>query len=262
MGIHPTAIVDPKAEIHDTAEIHPFAIIGPHVRIGARTVVGPHCVIDGRTVIGEDNRFFSGAQVGVVSQDMKHAPDMYGRCELGNGNIVREHVTISAATMSGPDDAERVTAIGNQCLFMAYSHVAHDCTVGDRVWMANCVSLAGHVTVEENAIIGGLVGVHQDVTVGAFSFLGGMSRVAQDSPPFMIIEGNPARCCGPNTVGLKRNGFDEAARKRIKQLHRIMNRSGLNTSQALDTIEQTVEASPERERFVNFYRQSKRGVTR
>jgi len=261
MGIHPTAIVDSKADIHETADIQAFTIIGPHVRIGARTVIGPHCVIDGRTGIGEDNHIFSGAQVGIVSQDMKHAKDLFGRTELGDGNIIREHVTISASTMSGPEDEERVTRIGNRCLCMAYSHVAHDCTVGSQVWMANCVSLAGHVTVEDNAIIGGLVGVHQEVTVGAFAFLGGMSRISQDCPPFMIVEGNPARCCGPNVVGLKRNGFDDEARKRIKHLYRIMNRSGLNTSQAFEAIMQSVEASPERERFVNFYRQSKRGVT-
>lgn len=262
MGIHPTAIVDSRAEIDATAEIHPYAIIGPGVRIGPRTMVGPHCVIDGRTVIGADNQIFSGAQVGVVSQDMKHAHDLLGRTELGDGNIIREHVTISASTMSGPEDEERLTKVGSHCLFMAYSHVAHDCIVGDRVWMANCVSLAGHVTVEHNAIIGGLTGVHQEVTVGAFAFLGGMSRISQDCPPFMIIEGNPARCCGPNAVGLKRNGFDEAARKRIKQLYRLMSRSGLNTSQAIEKILETVEASPERDRFVSFYRQSKRGVTR
>lgn len=262
MSIHATAIVDPNAQIADDAEIGPFTIIGPHVRIGARTIIGPHCVIDGRTDIGEDNRFFSGAQIGIVSQDMKHDWGELGRCIIGSHNLIREHVTISASTVSGPDEGERSTSVGDHCLFMAYTHIGHDSHVGSHVWMSNCTALAGHIVVQDHAILSGLVGVHQECTVGRHSFIGGLSRINQDAPPFMIVEGNPARVHGPNAVGLRRKGFDEAARGRIKLMYKIMYRSDLNTSQALLEIEKQVDDSPERTEFVEFYRRSIRGVTR
>lgn len=260
MKIHATAIVDPKAELADDVEVQAFSIIGPHVKIGAGTVVGPHCVIEGRTVIGRNNRFFSGAQVGVVSQDLKHKAGLIGRTTIGDGNIVREHVTISACTMSSYDDEHRVTSIGDSCMFMAYTHIAHDCHVGNAVIMANCASLAGHVDVEDRATLGGLSGVHQECVVGAFSFVGGLSRVAKDVPPYMIVDGNPARCCGPNVVGLKRNGFDPVQRAAIKEMHKIVFRSDLNTTQALHEIEATVEDSPVRAHFLEFIRKSIRGI--
>lgn len=262
MKIHPTAILHPQAELADDVEVQAFTIIGPHVRIGAGTVVGPHCVIEGRTVIGEHNRFFSGAQIGVLSQDLKHKPGLVGRTEIGDGNIFREHATISASTMTSEDDNHRVTSIGDGCLLMAYSHVAHDCHVGNSVWMANCASLAGHVDVEDRAILGGLSGIHQECVVGSMAFVGGLTRVTQDVPPYMIVEGNPARCCGPNSVGLRRNGIDAAARARVKAMYKIMFRSDLNTAQALHEIEATIEDSEERTRFVEFVRKSIRGITK
>jgi len=262
MKIHPSALVHPGAELADDVEVHPFSIIGQYVKIGAGTVIGPHCVIDGRTVIGEGNAFYSGAQIGILSQDLKHKPGLVGLTRIGNHCIFREHVTVSACTMTGCDDEHRVTAIGGQCMFMAYSHVAHDCHVGSGVIMANCASLAGHVEVEDRAIIGGLSGVHQDCVVGKMSFIGGLSRVARDVSPYMIVDGNPARYCGPNTVGLKRNGLDPAQRNRIKQMYKIMFRSDLNTTQALHEIETTVEESEERSYFLEFVRRSIRGVTK
>ena len=262
MNIHPTAIVDPNAELAESVEVQPFTIIGPHVKIGAGTVVGPHCVLDGRTSIGERNTIFSGAQIGILSQDLKHKPGMIGRLIIGNDNYFREHVTVSACTMTSYDDEHRVTCIGDQCMFMAYSHVAHDCHVGTGVIMANCASLAGHVDVEDRAIIGGLSGVHQECVVGRMSFIGGLSRVARDVPPYMIVDGNPARCCGPNSIGLKRNGLDAIERARIKQMYKIMFRSDLNTTQALHEIERTVEDCEERIKFLEFVRRSIRGVTK
>lgn len=262
MKIHPSAIIDPNAELADDVEVQAFSIIGPHVKIGSGTIIGPHCVIDGRTEMGEENRTYSGAQIGVLSQDLKHKGDLIGRCVIGNGNAIREHVTISACTMTGPDDEERVTSVGDRCMFMAYSHVAHDCHVGSRVIMANCASLAGHVTVENGAILGGLVGIHQECVVGSLAFVGGVSRVAKDVPPYMIVDGNPATCCGPNTVGLKRNGYDTAARARIRQMYKIMFRSDLNTTQALQEIENSVEACADRDHFVDFVRKSVRGITK
>ncbi|MCX5757260.1 MAG: acyl-ACP--UDP-N-acetylglucosamine O-acyltransferase [Candidatus Hydrogenedentes bacterium] len=262
MKIHPTSIVDPQAELAESVEVQAFTIIGPQVRIGAETVVGPHCVLDGNTVIGERNRFFSGAQIGVLSQDLKHRPDLLGRTLIGNDNLFREHVTVSACTLTGSDDEHRVTSIGDSCMFMAYSHVAHDCHVGSGVIMANCASLAGHVEIDDKAIIGGLSGVHQECVVGRLAFVGGLSRVARDAPPYMIVDGNPAHCCGPNSVGLKRNGFDTVQRTRVKLMYKIMFRSNLNTTQAIHEIESAVEDSEERACFLDFVRRSIRGITK
>jgi UDP-N-acetylglucosamine acyltransferase len=262
MKIHPTALVDSRAELADDVEIQPYTIVGPHVRIESGTVVGPHCVLDGRTVIGRNNRIYSGAQIGIVCQDLKHRHDLIGRVVLGDNSMIREHVTISASSMESPEDEHRTTSLGSGCLLMAYAHVAHDCQVGDGVIMANCTALAGHVQVEDYATLSGLCAVHQFCMVGAHSFVGGLARVTKDVPPYMIVEGNPARCFGPNTVGLRRRGFSEEARGRIKQMYRIMFRSDLNTTQALHEIETTVEDSDERAHFLDFFRRSLRGVTK
>lgn len=262
MTIHPTAIVDPKAEVAQDAEIQPFTIIGPHVVIGSGTIVGPHCVISGRTVIGKNNHFYSGCQIGVLSQDLKHKEGLIGRTLIGDNNVLREHVTVSASTMTSYDDEHRTTSLGNSCLLMAYAHVAHDCHVGDFVVMANCASLSGHVDVEDRAILGGLSGVHQECVIGMLAFVGGMTRVTKDVAPYMIVEGNPGRCHGPNSVGLRRAGLDTEARQRIKQMYKIMFRSDLNTTQALHEIEATIEESNERNHFVDFVRKSLRGITK
>ena len=262
MSIHPTAIVDPKAEVHESAVVEPFTLIGPGVQLGAGTVIGPHCVITGRTVIGENNHVSSGSQIGVLSQDLKHKEGLVGRVSIGNKNLFREHVTISASTMTSYDDDHRVTSIGDNCLVMTYSHIAHDCHVGNNVVLANCASLSGHVDVEDNATMGGLSGVHQECVIGKLAFVGGMSRVLKDVPPFMIVEGNPARCHGPNAVGLRRYGMSPETRKQIKTMYKIMFRSDLNTSQALHEIEASVEESEERDHFIEFMRKSIRGVTK
>jgi len=254
--------VDPKAELAEDAEVQAFSIIGPQVTVGSGTVVGPHCVLSGRTVIGRNNLLFSGAQIGILSQDLKHKPGLVGRTVVGDSNIFREHCTVSACTMTSYDDEHRLTSIGDSCMFMAYSHVAHDCHVGNRVILANCASLSGHVDVEDRAILGGLSGVHQECVIGTMAFVGAMTRVSKDVPPYMIIEGNPARCCGPNTVGLKRNGMTREARARVKQLYMTMFRSNLNTTQALYEIERIVEDCEERTRFLEFFRRTIRGVTK
>ncbi len=262
MTIHPTAIIDPKAELATEVEVQPYSIIGPEVTIGSGTVVGPHCVIDGRTTIGKNNRIFSGCQIGVLSQDLKHKEGLVGCTRIGDDNILREHVTISASTMTRADDDHRVTSIGNSCLLMAYTHVAHDCHVGNSVIMANCASLSGHVDVADRVTLGGLSGVHQECVVGTMAFVGGMTRVVKDVAPYMIVEGNPGICHGPNSVGLRRAGFDIEARRRIKHMYKIMFRSGLNTTQALHEIEATIEESDERNHFVDFVRKSIRGITK
>ena len=262
MKIHPTAIVHPRAELDDGVEVQAFSIIGPHVRIAGGTIIGPHCVIEGRTVMGKNNRLFSGAQIGILCQDLKHKAGMIGRVTIGDGNMFREHVTISASTLESYDDEHRVTAIGNSCLFMAYSHVAHDCHLGSHIIMGNCAALAGHIDVEDRATINGLSGVHQECVIGTMSYIAGMSRVTKDVPPYMIVEGHPARCFGPNTVGLRRNGLSADARSRIKAMYKIMFRSDLNTTQALHEIEATVAESEERDIFVEFVRKSLRGITK
>jgi UDP-N-acetylglucosamine acyltransferase len=258
--IHSTAIVDSGAELADDVEIQPYAIIGPHVHIDAGTIVGPHTLIDGRTVIGKNNHLFSGGQIGILSQDLKHKKGLVGRLEMGDNNVIREYVTISASTMSTFDDEHRCTTIGDSCLIMAYSHIAHDCHIGDAVIMANNASLCGHVSVDSRATLGGFCGIHQECAIGTVAFIGGMARVVKDVPPYMIVEGHPARCCGPNTVGLRRSGFDAEARSRIKAMYKIMFRSDLNTTQALHEIEATIKESEERNEFLDFFRRTLRGV--
>ena len=260
MKIHPTAIVHPDAQLADDVEVQPYSIVGRHVSLGAGCIVGPHCVLEGRTEIGNRNRFFSGAQIGVRSQDMKHHPDLVGRLVIGDDNIFREHMTASASTMESEEDNHRATRIGDGCLFMAYSHVAHDCHLGNSVVMSNSAALGGHVEIHDHAILGGLCGVHQEGIVGKMAFIGGLTRVAKDAPPYMIVDGNPARCIGPNTVGLRRQGMDAEARGRVKQIYKIIYRSDLNTTQALHEIERAVADSEERDVFLEFIRKSVRGI--
>ncbi|MBI2425755.1 MAG: acyl-ACP--UDP-N-acetylglucosamine O-acyltransferase [Candidatus Hydrogenedentes bacterium] len=260
MPIHPTAIVDPHAEIAEDVEIQPFTIIGPHVRIGAGTIIGPHCCISGETTLGKNNRVYSNAQIGVPSQDLKDTSGERGKTVIGDNNIFRETVTISASTHYASDSEEKTTRIGSNCLFMACTHVAHDCHVGDGVIMANQSVLAGHVTVEPGVIIGGLVGIHQFCRIGQRAFIGGFTRAVQDVLPYMIIEGNPAKCYGPNTIGLKRAGMSLETIKAIKLSYRLLYRSGLNRTQAVARIVQEVSDLPERAVLLEFISRSERGL--
>lgn len=262
MAIHPTAIVDPRAELAGDIEIGPFSIVEEGVKMGPGCVVGPHCVIAGGAEIGAGNHFFSNAQIGVLPQDLKHMPGVRGRTIIGDNNIFRESVTVSSGTVYQGDDHEKETRIGSNCLLMACSHVAHDCVVGNGVILANSVALAGHVTVQDRAIIGGLTGVHQFCVIGRHAFIGGMSRIRQDCLPYMITDGADARCHGPNKIGLERSGFSPEGIKRIKQVYRMLCRGGLNTTQALEAIEAGVEDSAERTVLVDFVRSSTRGVTK
>ena len=261
MKIHATAIVHPDAELAEDVTIGPYTIIGAHVRIGLGTVVGPHCVIEGRTVIGKHNRVASSAQIGVLSQDLKHRSDLVGRCEIGDKNDIREHTVISASTMASEADEDRITSLGNSCLIMSGVHIGHDCHVGSGCIMATGTGLSGHVTMHDKAIIGGIAGVHQDVVIGTLTFVGGMSRKITDVPPFMLAEGVPCKVHGPNTVGLKRNGLDDAARKRVKEMYRILYRSNLNVSHAVEEIDRRVDDSPEKKTLLDFIHNSKRGIT-
>lgn len=262
MQIHSTAIVDPNANLADDVVIGPFSIVEAGVTLGAGSVVGPHCVLTGHTTIGQNNRFFSNAQIGIAPQDLKHVAGAQGKTVIGDGNVFRESVTISSATVYPGDDHEKLTTVGSRCLFMAYSHVAHDCEVGSGVILANSVSLAGHVTVHDRAIIGGLTGVHQFAVIGRNAFIGAMTRVRQDCLPFMITDGGDAKCYGPNKIGLERSGYSPEAIARIRKIYKLLCRNGLNTTQALEAIDRDIEASDEKTLLLDFVRNSKRGITR
>lgn len=255
--IHATAIVHPGAKIADGVEIGPYAVIGEHVSLGEGTTVGPHAVIEGWTEIGRDNRIFQFASVGAAPQDLKfHGEKSFLR--IGDRNMVREFVTLHRGTESGGG----VTVIGSDNLFMAYSHVAHDCVVGNRVILANGATLAGHVQVDDFAILGGLSAVHQFTRVGAHVMVSGGSMVAQDIPPYTIAQGDRAKTVGLNLVGLKRRGFSEEAMRSIKQAYKIIFRSGLRQEEALQKIAAEVVAGPELAVFVDFIKNSQRGVAR
>jgi len=262
MKIHPTAIVHPGAQLAEGVEVQPYSIIGAHVRIGAGTVVGPHCVIDGDTVIGEDNRISATAQIGIRTQDLKHNPALPGQVRIGHRNTIREFVTISTSTMQTADQVDRVTSLGDDNLLMCYVHVGHDCHIGSHCIIANSVGISGHIEIGDYANIAGVAALHQEVRVGPYAFVGGMSRVVMDCAPYMITGGIPIRCTSPNMIGLERRGFSPEARARVKEIHRIMFRSKLNTTQALAEIERSVDDSPERQCFIDFVRGSIRGITK
>ncbi|MCX8065928.1 MAG: acyl-ACP--UDP-N-acetylglucosamine O-acyltransferase [Candidatus Hydrogenedentes bacterium] len=262
--IHPTAIVDPTAELGDDVEVKPYAIIEANVVIGEGSVIGPHCVVGAGTLIGKNNVCYSGAQIGVPPQDLKHLGHKYGRTIVGDNNIFREFVTVSSSTVYSEteDELRKATRIGSNCLFMACTHVAHDCKVGDYVIMANGSALAGHVVVEDYATIGGLSGIHQFCTVGQYSFVGGMSRVSKDVLPYMITEGYPAQCFGPNVIGLQRRGFSNEAIARIKEMYRIIYRSQYNLQQAVQVILEKIPDSLEKTVILEFISRSKRGISK
>jgi len=214
--IHPTAVVDPKAQIDQGVEIGPYAVIGAEVSIGAGSRIGPHVVLDGRVRMGRGNRIFPGASIGAEPQDLKYngAPT---EVVIGDDNAIRECVTINRATHEGEQ-----TRIGNGNLLMAYSHLGHNCDLGDREVIANGVAVAGHVVIADRAVIGGVLGIHQFVHIGTMAMVGGMSRIDRDVPPFAIVEGHPGRLRGLNRIGLKRSGLAEIdGGAQIKQLQQI-----------------------------------------
>lgn len=255
--IHPTAIVHPGAVLDADVEIGPFSVIGEHVKIGRGTRIGASSVIEGWTEIGENNQIFHLTSVGAIPQDLKYkGEETY--LKIGNGNIIREFATIHLGTVTG--DGE--TTIGNNNLFMAYCHVAHDCHIGNHVIMANGSTLAGHVNVEDFAILGGLSAVHQYTRVGESAMLSGGAMVGQDVLPFTVASGNRATSAGLNTVGLKRRGFSAELIANIKKAYRIIIRSGLRLEDALQSIRREVPLSPEIEHLVLFAEQSERGLCR
>jgi UDP-N-acetylglucosamine acyltransferase len=229
--IHPTAIVDPKAELDPTVSIGPYAVIGPHVRVAAGTTIGPHCVIEGRTTIGRDNRIFQFASLGAVPQDRKYAGEPT-ELVIGDRNTIREFCTFNLGTVQ---DAG-TTRVGNDNWIMAYVHIAHDCQLGNEITMANNVTLAGHVKVEDWATVGGLTGVLQRMRVGAHSMVGFASHVGKDVPPFMVVDGNPLVVRGVNLVGLRRRDFSAERIAAIREMHKLLYRQGKTLDEAREGI--------------------------
>jgi UDP-N-acetylglucosamine acyltransferase len=255
--IHPTAIIDPKAEIDSNVQIGPYAVIGPNVFIGSGTTIGPHAVIDAYVTIGAGCKIFQFAALGAIPQDLKFGGEK-SYVKIGTGCVIREFVTIHRGTEKGGG----VTEIGEECMLMNYAHVAHDCKIGRRVVMANCATLAGHIAIGDHATIGGLVAIHQFAKVGEYAFIGGMTAVPKDIPPYVIASGERASLRGLNLVGLKRHGFSQKVLKELKKAYRIIFRIGLTHTEALRRVAAEVEQIPEVVRLTDFIKSSERGITR
>jgi UDP-N-acetylglucosamine acyltransferase len=257
MNIHSTAVVSPEANLQEGIEIGPYSIIGPNVKIGKDTVIGPHVVIEGHTEIGERCRIFQFASIGAVPQDLKFE-GKESKVIVGNNNTIREFVTIHSATSADIG----MTFLGDNNLIMAYCHVAHNCKLGNNIVMANAANLAGHIHVEDYAIIGGLSGVHQFARIGCHSIIGGASAVVTDIPPYITVSGNRAKPYGLNLIGLKRRGFSEETINALKKAYKIVFRSSLLLSVAIERIKEEVEDLPEVRHFTNFIKNAKRGICR
>ena len=258
MAIHPTAIVDANANIHGGAEIGPYCIIGPEVEIGAGTRLVAHMYLEGPTVIGRDNIFYPYSSIGVAPQDLKYQGER-AETRIGDRNKIREFVTIQRGTQGGG----LVTRIADDNLLMAYVHVAHDARVGNHTVLSNAVTFAGHVIVEDWAVIGAFSAVHQYCRVGRHAMIGGFSVITQDVLPFsMTVSERPVKTFGENKVGLERRGFSPEAVERLHKAFRLLTRSGLNTTQAIERIMAEIGSWPEIDELIAFIRASERGFVK
>jgi UDP-N-acetylglucosamine acyltransferase len=256
MNIHPSAIIAETAVIHPSAKIGPFAVIGAHVKIGENTVVGAHCFIDGNTEIGPNNILFPSVAIGCPPQDLKFSAEQKTFVKIGEGNHFREFVTVHLAEGEGC-----CTTIGNHNLLMANVHIAHNCQVGSNVIMSNFATLAGHVHIGDRAVMGGFAGVHQFCKVGTMVMIGAKSKIVKDVPPYVLIDGNPARLIGLNSIGLRRNGVPREAIANIRQAYKLLFRSGLNQTQGKEKLMALpIAQDPYVREFLNFAAKSKRGV--
>jgi UDP-N-acetylglucosamine acyltransferase len=255
--IHPTAIVDPHAELDSEVEIGAFSLIGAGVKIGKATKVHSHVAIQGRTTLGQNNVIFSFATVGSMPQDLKYKGEP-SELTIGDRNTIREYVSLNPGTAGGG----MVTRVGDQNLLMMYCHIAHDCAVGNRNVIANGATLGGHVTIEDFVIVGGLVGIHQFVRIGSGAILGAGSMVSKDVPPYCNATGDRARLRGLNVEGLKRRGVEKPVIDAIRKAYRLAFNSKLRTADALHAIRREVPPLPEIDKFVSFISQSQRGICR
>lgn len=255
--IHPTAIVDPGAELGEGVEIGAYSLVGPGVEIGAGTIVGPHVVLKGPTRIGKNNHIYQFSSVGEDCQDKKYAGEPT-RLEIGDRNVIREFTTIHRGTVQD----KGVTAIGNDNLFMAYTHVAHDCIVGNGVIMANAASLAGHVQLNDYAILGGFSLVHQFCKIGKYSFSAMGSVIARDIPPYVVVGGSPTEPHGINAVGLERRGFSADAIREIRRAYKIIYKSNHKLDEAIALLADMATSVPELACMVEFLRNTGRSIVR
>lgn len=255
--IHQQAIVDPGARIAEDVEIGPFCVIGADVEIGSGTIIGPHVVLQGPTTIGRDNHIFQFCSIGERPQDMKYAGEPT-RLEIGDRNTIREYATMNRGTVGGGG----ITRIGSDNLFMAYTHVAHDCTIGDRTIFSNAASLAGHVEVGDWTILGGFTSVHQFTHIGEHSFAGLGTIINRDVPPYVTVAGNHARAYGINKNGLRRRDFTNEAIRALHKAYMVLIKSRKASSEARAEVDALAEQHPEVRRFVDFVDNSERGVTR
>ena len=254
MKIHPTAAVDPSAHIGEDVEIGAYCVVGAEVVIGSGTSLRPHVVIEPFVTLGSGCEVFSGAVLGGTPQDRKFKGEK-SFLIIGDNNIVREHVTIHRAAGAGNE-----TRIGDNCQIMAYCHIGHNCHVGNGITMANSVGLAGHVQVEDKVVFGAISGIHQFVRIGTLAMIGGYSKVVQDIPPYMMADGRPCKVLDLNVIGLRRSGVSAKSRADLKQAYKMLYRSSMNMSQAIETIETEVESSPERDYLLDFIRKIRFGA--
>lgn len=256
--IHPTAVVDRKAELDPSVEVGPYCLIGPHVRIKKGTRLLSHVVVEGWTEIGENNTIYPFSVIGAIPQDLKYKGEPT-KVEIGNGNTIRESVTINLGTVQGGG----VTRVGDHSLLMGYTHLGHDCIVGNHCILSNYGGLAGHVIIEDYAILGGMVGVSQFVRVGAYSYIGGQSGLERDVPPFCIALGaRPCALKGANIVGLRRRGFPAETIQKINDTIKLWVRPDIQKEQCLLEIESQYGEVPEIQQFTSFIRKSESGVVR
>ncbi|MDR3676208.1 MAG: acyl-ACP--UDP-N-acetylglucosamine O-acyltransferase [Acidobacteriota bacterium] len=258
MNVHPTAIIHPHAQIASNVSVGPYSLIGENVELGDGTEVMSHAVVDGHTRMGKNNRVFPFASIGLAPQDLKYNGEPT-RVEIGDGNAIREFVTIHRGTVDG----DGVTRIGSNNLLMAYVHIAHDCKLGDYVIMANGASLAGHVEIQDHATVGAFTMIHQFCRIGAYSFLGSATLVNQDILPYSKTSApRPVEVYGANRLGLERRGLTKEDQKDLEAAFRLLTRSKLNTTQALEAIEAKGFQSPHVKALVDFIKSSERGVTK
>ena len=256
MEIHPTAVISKKAKLSKGVSVGPYTVIGEGVTIGEDTVINAHCVIEGRTTLGKRCQVFTGAVVGSIPQDLTYNGQA-SFLEIGDENIIREYVTINPGT-----EENSKTVVGNHNLIMAYSHIAHNCVIGNNCIIANCGTLAGYVNIEDKAVVGGIVAIHQFTRVGSLSIIGGCSKVVSDVPPYSTCDGHPARIYGLNLVGLKRQGVNGEAIKQLSRAFKILFNSGLSLRNALQNLSQENYSSVEVSHLIDFIKNSKRGLCR
>ncbi len=256
-AIHKTAIVGEHVKLGKNVSIGPYSVIDGAVTLGDDVVIGAHCIVEGHTTLGKGCQLFTGAVIGSLPQDRKHQKQDKVFLNIGANNIFREYVTVNPGTIEGGG----TTSIGDNNLFMACCHVAHDCHIGHDCVLANYVGLSGHVTIEDRAVIGGLSGVHQYARIGYLSMIGGCSKVNQDVPPYSLVDGNPATLRGLNIVGLKRAVVPSPNQRALHSAFKILFNSGLNRSNAVLQVKEQLNGLPEIHRVIEFIQISKRGIS-